>query len=216
MSQSAYVLKRSKRRRTLGIKVTSKAEVVIQVPHTLPQEKIDRFVSEHQDWIDKKQSAMFKNIEEKETLLKTQFIYLGQLYDLRESDSISEILFDDSSVFIPTGTDEKQLQFWYKQRAEDILFDRVSIYESFIKAKPDNVKVKKLKSRWGSCSSNGDISLNIQLVKAPMTVIDYVVVHELCHLVHLDHSKSFWNLVESILPDYKKAHTWLKSNGHLL
>jgi predicted metal-dependent hydrolase len=216
MIDPSYVLKRSKRRRTLGIKVTSNAEVVIQVPYTLSQKKITDFIDDHQDWIDKKQSDMFKNIEEKETLLKTQFIYLGQLYNLSESDSVSEITFDDAKVIMPIGTSAKKLEHWYKDRAEDILFDRVSIYQTFIDKKPEKIRVKKLKSRWGSCSSNGDITLNIQLIKSPMYVIDYVVVHELSHLVHLNHSKSFWDLVESIIPDYKKAHTWLKSNGHLL
>ena len=84
MASSTYEVNRSKRRRTLGIKITSEAEVVIQVPYALSKQKVDDFVSEHQNWIDKKQMAILQNIQEKETLLKTKFMYLGQLYDLFE------------------------------------------------------------------------------------------------------------------------------------
>ena len=216
MASSTYEVNRSKRRRTLGIKITSEAEVVIQVPYALSKQKVDDFVSEHQNWIDKKQMAILQNIQEKETLLKTKFMYLGQLYDLFESDDTLEIYFDDTTIIIPKGTHKAAVDQWYKDRAEDILYDRITIYQSFIDKSPRHVRVKKLKSRWGSCSSHGDISLNIQLIKSPLYVIDYVVVHELCHLIYLDHSRFFWTLVKSILPEYKKAHAWLKSNGHLL
>ena len=216
MASSTYEVNRSKRRRTLGIKITSEAEVVIQVPYALSKQKVDDFVSEHQNWIDKKQMAILQNIQEKETLLKTKFMYLGQLYDLFESDDTLEIYFDDTTIIIPKGTHKSAVDQWYKDRAEDILYDRITIYQSFIDKSPRHVRVKKLKSRWGSCSSHGDISLNIQLIKSPLYVIDYVVVHELCHLIYLDHSRFFWTLVKSILPEDKKAHAWLKSNGHLL
>ncbi|WP_133627269.1 M48 family metallopeptidase [Fonticella tunisiensis] len=75
------------------------------------------------------------------------------------------------------------------------------------------VVVKEQKSIWGSCSSRGNINFNWRLIMAPLSVIDYVVIHELCHLKHQDHSSKFWSLVEYVMPDYKEKKKWLRENG---
>jgi len=81
---------------------------------------------------------------------------------------------------------------------------------------PRKLTVREQKTRWGSCSSKGNISLNWKLVMAPMEVIDYVIVHELCHMKEMNHSKNYWNIVKSIIPDFELRRKWLKDNGHRL
>ncbi|MDF2674900.1 MAG: hypothetical protein K0R09_3168, partial [Clostridiales bacterium] len=76
--------------------------------------------------------------------------------------------------------------------------------------------VKEQKTLWGSCSSKDNINFNWKLIMAPQAVLDYIVVHELCHLKHRDHSKNYWNLVEQIIPDHKEKRKWLKENGRSL
>lgn len=99
---------------------------------------------------------------------------------------------------------------WYGMRACSIIPERVAYYQPQV-AKPVNViRIKDVRSRWGSCSSKGNLNFNWRLVLAPMEVLDYVVVHELCHLREMNHSKAFWSLVEGILPDYRKRREWLK------
>ena len=104
---------------------------------------------------------------------------------------------------------------WYKEKALDILADRVSIYKEKI-AIPKKISIKTLTARWGSCNSKGELVFNWKLILAPLPVIDYVVIHELSHLKELNHSKHFWMIVAQIMPDYKKHIKWLKNNGHTL
>ncbi|HID0886867.1 TPA: M48 family metallopeptidase, partial [Clostridium botulinum] len=89
-------------------------------------------------------------------------------------------------------------------------------YSNILKVAPKNIVIKNQKTLWGSCSSKGNINYNYKIVMAPLKILDYIVVHELCHLVHMNHSKDFWQLVESIIPDFKERRNWLKENGYKL
>ena len=107
----------------------------------------------------------------------------------------------------------KAMEKWYRKKADRIINDRVGIYIEKIGKKPQNVTVKEQKRRWGSCTAKGKLYFNWRIIMAPPGIIDYVVVHEMCHLAYLNHSKIFWQKVGSIFPDYKKRRKWLKDNG---
>lgn len=104
----------------------------------------------------------------------------------------------------------------YRDAAKDYIPKRVEYYHQFTGGSYQKITIRDQKTRWGSCSSNGTLSFSFRLMMAPPRVLDYVVVHELCHLKHMNHSKEFWNMVENILPDYKEHRKWLKENGHTL
>lgn len=104
----------------------------------------------------------------------------------------------------------------YRDAAKEYIPKRVEYYHEFTGGTYNKITIRDQKSRWGSCSSNGTLSFNYRLMLAPPRVLDYVVVHELCHLTHMNHSADFWNMVASILPDYKEYRKWLKENGHTL
>lgn len=104
----------------------------------------------------------------------------------------------------------------YRDAAKDYIPKRVEYYHTFTGGNYSKITIRDQKTRWGSCSATGTLSFNFRLMMAPPRVLDYVVVHELCHLTHMNHSKDFWNMVESILPDYKEHRKWLKENGHSL
>lgn len=104
----------------------------------------------------------------------------------------------------------------YRDAAKDYIPKRVEYFHSFTGGNYSKITIRDQKTRWGSCSANGTLSFSFRLMMAPPRVLDYVVVHELCHLTHMNHSKDFWNMVESILPDYKEHRKWLKENGHTL
>jgi predicted metal-dependent hydrolase len=99
---------------------------------------------------------------------------------------------------------------------EDVILDRVAIWSQKMDLSPQKVRFSRAKTKWGSCSCKGVIALNRALLKAPLTIIDYIVVHELAHLTHMDHSKRFWKLVEGFYPDHKAARKWLKTYGDQL
>lgn len=104
----------------------------------------------------------------------------------------------------------------YRDAAKDYIPKRVEYYHSYTGGNYTKITIRDQKTRWGSCSSNGTLSFSFRLMMAPPRVLDYVVVHELCHLTYMNHSKEFWNMVENILPDYKEHRKWLKENGHTL
>ncbi len=108
------------------------------------------------------------------------------------------------------------LKKWYISKARELLAERIRIYSPLIGLSPKKLAVKEQKTRWGSCSSKGNINLNWKLVMSPLPVADYVVIHELCHLKEMNHSKKFWGIVEAIMPDYKVYRKWLKENGYTL
>ena len=94
--------------------------------------------------------------------------------------------------------------------------ERVSFYASLMDVSYGRITIRNQKSRWGSCSSKGNLNFNCLLMLAPLEIIDYVVVHELCHRREMNHSPLFWTEVENMLPDYKKRRKWLKDNGEKL
>jgi len=104
----------------------------------------------------------------------------------------------------------------YVEAAREYIPKRVAYYHQFTGGKYSQITIRDQKTRWGSCSSKGTLSFNYKLMLAPPKVLDYVVVHELCHLTHMNHSKEFWQAVESVMPDYKIHRKWLKENGNNL
>lgn len=106
---------------------------------------------------------------------------------------------------------ENALKAWYMERAKEIISERVSFYQNQIGEKVSSIRIKDVRSRWGSCSSKRNLNFNWRLVMAPLPVLDYVVVHELCHLKEMNHSKEFWKLVREVLPDYQQQREWLKT-----
>uniref|UniRef100_UPI004056E508 M48 family metallopeptidase n=1 Tax=Acetatifactor sp. TaxID=1872090 RepID=UPI004056E508 len=115
-----------------------------------------------------------------------------------------------------TPAEKKRLQTLekrYRNSARNLFTARVAYYHKLTGGNYTSITIRDQKSRWGSCSSKGTLSFNYRLIFAPPKVLDYVVVHELCHLTHMNHSKDFWNMVGQIMPEYKEYKTWLREHG---
>ena len=111
---------------------------------------------------------------------------------------------------------KESLVAWYEKHAEVKLKEKSKRYAEMMGVEFNSVGLKNYKSRWGSCSVEGDITFNWKIIMAPNRIVDYVVVHELCHLIHHDHSPKFWREVERIMPNYAECKEWLKLNGKRL
>jgi len=125
------------------------------------------------------------------------------------------------TVTLRIGSDNPELiqdslESWYKQHALAKLTEKTKRYAQTIDVTYASVGIKLYKSRWGSCSVEGDIDFNWHIIMAPNRIVDYIVVHELCHLIHHDHSPKFWKQVERVMPDYAECKEWLKMNGDSL
>jgi len=111
---------------------------------------------------------------------------------------------------------KKQLEYFFKQQAQDIILPRVAYFSKLTQLEPTSIKIRQYRARWGSCNNRGELSFNYLLMMLPLEVIDYVVVHELCHLRYLNHSKYFWQLVAQFFPNYITAKQWIKNHQSAL
>ncbi len=148
--------------------------------------------------------------------------YLGQEYTLEvriyRSYQKPGVMEEGKKLVVLTAISdeavvEKAVREWYAARAKQVIEARVKRYCQELGEQVGAVRIKNVKSRWGSCSSKRNLNFNWRLVMAPMEVLDYVVVHELCHLREMNHSANFWALVGAVLPDYKARSEWLKTCG---
>jgi predicted metal-dependent hydrolase len=221
-------VKRTGRRKTVALHV-SQGVVHVTVPRRLTDKKIAAILLQKELWIRKKlitdaarpalQPRAFSNGE--------TFAYLGRNYRLELYAGIrsgvkfrqgrlwlsvpEELQADDRKQYI-----RSQLTQWYLARATGWLESKTQAFAIRMGIKPGRIEVKYFKSRWGSCSNDGTIKYNWRIIMAPHRIIDYLVVHELAHLVHHNHSPKYWKCVESCLPDYRDSRCWLKEHGRLL
>lgn len=132
-----------------------------------------------------------------------------------------QVELEEDKLLISTPNTEpaliyKAIEKWYIGQAHMIFPVRVMHYLQFTGGEVKAIRIKDQKTRWGSCSSLHNLNFNWRLIMAPAEVLDYVVVHELCHMTHMNHSRDFWNMVEKVMPDYRVHRKWLKDNGNRL
>ena len=114
------------------------------------------------------------------------------------------------------GTPKKQIQIIVKEYAYNLLLEKTKSFSLIMSVNPISIKIKDYRSRWGSCSFKGDISYNWKIIFAPIEVIEYLIIHELSHLIFFNHSKEFWLKVEEFQPNFKNYRKWLKNNSYKL
>ena len=208
-------------RKTLSLSINENADLVVRAPNRISYDEIEKFISEKSDWIDKKHRQIKAQLKDNlNHNLSSQCLYLGSLYKIKiDNNSIEPISFNGQMFTINNENRETislLLKSWYKKRFMEVALPRLSYFSNKYNLKVNQVRVKEQKTLWGSCSSKNNINLNYLLIMASMKVIDYVIVHELVHTIHKNHSAKFWQKVETIMPNYKDSRYWLKENGYKL
>ena len=207
------------KRKTLSLTINENAELVIRAPLRLPIKKIQDFINEKESWINRKQAIIENQIKD---VISNQnkLLYLGSLFPININQSATKDLMFTGEEFIANSIEPNLLSLsikkWYKKKFREIAIPRVTYFAEQHNLMVNQVRIKNQKTMWGSCSSKNNINLNYLLLMAPMKVIDYVIIHELVHTIHRNHSIDFWSSVESIMPDYKEHKLWLKANGYKL
>ncbi len=212
-------------RNTLAIQIEPIDQILVLSPMGLSEEMIKEKVKSKAKWILKK-LLDFKDMGyipfKREFVNSEAFMYLGRNYSLQlllnENLYKPAVKLSDGKLNISTPTKDRTilknaLQKWYKREAKKIIIKRLEFYKPNFSVEPGIIKIKEQKKRWGSCSSKGNIYFNWRAVMAPLPVIDYIIVHEMSHLIHKNHSSKFWKSVESIIPDYKIRKKWLRDYG---
>lgn len=174
-------------RRTICIEITPECEVIVRAPYLTTRGEIAKFIDSKSDWINRNVRKALKNKAKAD-------IAAARGKRAFTDKEISELV----------------------SKAKDIIPPKAEHYADVLGVKYGRITIRNQKTRWGSCSAKKNLNFNCYLMNAPERVIDYVVIHEVCHLIHMDHSKEFWALVEDMMPDYKMWRGWLKDNGDSL
>lgn len=200
----------------MAIYITQEATVQVRAPMQIPQKEIERFIHEKEPWIIHhlaRRQAVVREQEQFQLTYGSQLYYRGREYPL-VARAGRNYGFDIEGFYMPYGLDEAQIKVKmveiYRSLAKEDLKRRVEHYAVNMGVSPKEVKVNQAKSRWGSCSSRGNLNFSWKIIMAEDRVIDYVVVHELSHLKEMNHSSKFWAVVKEIMPDYHEQKQKLK------
>lgn len=217
-----YTIKRSKKRRKLTITVERDCSVIVHAPSSLSDKKIAEVVESKRSWIYEKTRHEQKYAEQhppgKELVNGESALYFGRNYRVQVEKNLNEIKFDHG-FFIPAKQAKQKrevLRDWYITKARAKILPRVLQHAIELGVDFKNAKVVDNRYRWGSCTVKDNVNFNWRLIKAPMFVIDYVIVHELAHLIESNHTPRFWNIVRTQTPTMDKAKSWLKDHGQIL
>jgi predicted metal-dependent hydrolase len=215
-------ISRTDRAKSATIKVEGGVVVVI-VPRTLTQERIKRLLDDKKLWIQQKIALHPQTpvTTEKQYVSGEAFSYLGRNYRLKVNEGeLTPIKLSQGRLTMSApkvASESKLIKYaltsWFRRRAELKLREKIIRYSPIVGVETNGYKVKDFQSRWGSCTPSGRVDFNWKIIMAPNRVVDYVVVHELCHLKQHDHSPQYWKLVESIMPDYLESKEWLRVHG---
>lgn len=211
-----FTIKRQSRK-TAAIHVLPDGTVEVRAPKSVSQEFLQEFVDEHEEWILKRQSELKARNDNKERFTKNgidKMLLLGKEYPVKRHPE-NAVSFDNKALSVPESLPfsayKNAVINVYKNLAKQYLIPRVSYFADIMDVKPAVVKVSSAARRWGSCSGRKSINFSWRLIMAPREAVDYVIVHELAHLTAMNHSPRFWNIVESVLPDYKEREKLLKN-----
>lgn len=208
-------------RKTLNITIERNRKVVVHSPMSLTDSQIAVLVEKKRNLIIKKLNNPYKYPQEpqpKEFVSGEGLLYLGKLYRLQ----ISEVQFDgvifENNIFgiskNSQATAHQVFKTWYIQQARTVITPVAADFAKRLGVCFNQCKISDMKYRWGSCTPKGNLNFNWRIIKAPINVINYIVVHELTHLREPNHTPEFWNIVSIQVPDYQRAKDWLKANGN--
>ena len=217
------IIKRTRRQGSVGFRM-SLGQLVVLVPNKMPRSEINRLLESKSDWILTKVAMQGPFIPSVQRRYVT-----GERLNFLDQELILQIYLGSHStkleganelnVSVPSVNPiwiRNALVRWYKLQAQKYVEQRVSHFAPLVGAWPKKIDVKTYRARWGSCNHRGEVQFNWKLMMAPRAVVDSVVVHELCHLLHMHHGPEFWAQVKRVLPNYPDAKQWLKEEGHRL
>lgn len=210
-------------RKTIAIQILPSGEVVIKAPLRLPDEKIYKFIEEKRSWIVSHQQKVQNSLDKYEDVVKyNKLMVFGKICTVYKSKKVRKttLNLDENKIIVPESLSTEKLYkkfiSFYKTLANDYIIDRVQYISSIVGLNPAEITTTGSRGRWGACTNKGKISLSWRAIMVRPDLIDYIIVHELMHLVELNHSPRFWNGVEKMYPKYKAAKIELKKLGFVL
>ncbi len=208
-------------RKSIGMEITYEGELIVRAPRKVEVGQIEEVLLTKKEWIlyHIEHCQQRKRVKEDDELL-----FLGERLRIEVIEQPLKVIGirkeeNTLQIRIPSGYSvdlHKLVEEWLRKQAASMLEEQVEYYSKKMNVTYNRITIKDQKTRWGSCSSKGNLNFNYRLIMAPMKVIQYVVVHELAHRVHMNHSGEFWGLVGKIMPEYEPYRKWLQEYGSQL
>lgn len=226
-NQSFYYIVKRQRRKTMALHIMPDASVEVRVPKWVPKREWLKFVSQRAQWIVAQQQQMLQKLSQQPGYAQGEkHHYLGRAYPLALTVNTKTLVSLEGAVLAiglrrPDNSDsvKRALQQWYRSEAQRIFAQRINhcyaLFPHWFQqryAVPE-LTVRNMRRRWGSCSLSGAVTLNVQLIKMPLPCVDYVVMHELCHLAEFNHSSRFYRLLAQVMPDWQAKEQLLESRA---
>lgn len=209
------------KRKTIAFKIDKDCNLIIKAPYSTSLDYIHKLVEKKKNWIIQKKLEVANREKIERDFSNGATIQLfGKIYTINYINNLNyAIHLKNNQIFVAEDL-VHQIKSLFKlliKRLAKLYFQQnVPIWAEKMQLSYKSIRIKNLTSRWGSCSTIGNLNFNWKLAFAPKEVIDYIIVHELAHLRYMDHSKKFWAEVEKYMPDFKTHRIWLRENGHLL
>lgn len=212
-----YTIRRSNRARRLSMRMLPGKGLEVVLPRGFSLREAAAFVRREQRWVlkalDRPTPAPGPVVEISDG---ASLPYLGETLTLRIDPGRTRVRRDGDVLLVPATVLLPAVEAWYRAAARTVLRERAEAYAELLGVSFRRMAIKDTRSRWGSCSSKGNLNFSWRLMLAPREVMDYVVAHEVAHLRELNHSPAYWTIVESICPDYRTHRAWLRTNGRNL
>ena len=207
------------KRKTVSITVDSSGRLIVRAPLRCSEARILAFIEKKSEWILKNRAkkAHLQSLLPSENLNGFQFLLEGKPAEICYFSG-KRLVFDEENrrLYLPEGKGEESVQKWLKNRAKLMFSELAKLRANEMRVSYKEVRISSAKSRWGSCSQDNTLRFTFRLLYAPKAIVEYVIVHELAHTKHKNHSQRFWQEVAKYLPDYKARRNWLKAHAYLM
>ncbi len=211
-----FTVRRSSRARRVRVRVEPDGSLLVTLPQAARASEADDAIEQLEGWIASRRANLLRArsvVARPDGTLP----YLGELLTVSEQPGRTSAHRSGDELLVPADArSERAIERWYRRSAKAEVIERLAPALSALAVKAGSVSIRDQRTRWGSCSSSGALSFNWRLLLGPRELLDYVVWHEACHLVVLDHSPRFWALLEQHQPDYRAPRDWLRRNGSAL
>lgn len=205
-----------KKRKTLSVRIEKDGSVTVSVPTLCSRTEIEAFLQKNLHWIEEKQAERIRLNARKISFSEGDLVpFFGREYPLalREKRGATQ---SDGVLYLPADQPQKALERLYRTALKETLTEYIAVYAARMNVCPTGLKITSATTRWGSCSGKNALCFSYRLAMCEKSAIEYVVVHELCHILHKNHSKAFWQAVARYYPEYRSARKYLKDNARFM
>ena len=214
----------TKRKKTISLQVKD-SKLIIKAPGSVSKKTLDELIKRKQNWIKQRVNLSFEeqNLRNRKFIDNEKFYFRGHAYKLSLILGRKEAVKIAGGFLLVTHIDDRSrernaikrlLEDWYLRESSKILKLRTEELAQQMRVQPSEITIKNYNSKWGSCSANNKISYNWRIIMAPDCIIDYLIIHELSHIIEPNHSKNFWEHVGNYCDDFQIKRKWLRENGH--